>query len=140
MGGCGRATWPAGAATAPLVDFQAMAKPKTLAEALRSQHEEDMIRRAELIRDWQPGDERNDLAMMHVRQALHECPRHIDDKTRYRIYSILNFVMPDDSWHQGEQVPDEVLEEQAAWEIEYQKQLEQRSCPECGDGVCPVDK
>ena len=116
-----------------------MSRQHSLAQALTDQHQTDMIRRAELIRDWPPGPERNEQAEAQVRLALFECPVRIDDATRYRIYSILNFVMPDNSWRAGDQVPDEVLEQQAVWEIEHQKQLEQRSCPECGDGVCPVE-
>ena len=120
-------------------DHHEMNRQDSLAQALNEQHQADMIRRAELIRDWRLGAERHEQAEIHVRLALHECPTRIDDATRYRIYSILSFVFPDDCWREGDQVPTEVLEQEAAWEIEYQKQLEQRSCPECGDGFCSVE-
>lgn len=99
-----------------------------------------MIRHAEIIRDWPAGEERTHAAETHVRQALFETPSRISQATQYRVYSILSFVMPDDAWRAGDQVPVELLEEQARYELEHQRQLEQRSCPECGDGVCQVDR
>lgn len=91
-----------------------MTRPSKLKEALFADHEAEMIRQAEKIRDWPVGSEREEQAMIHVRQALHETPTRISERTQYRIYSILSFVMPGDSWRVGEEIPQEVLEQEAA--------------------------
>lgn len=109
-----------------------------LATKLRRLHEEAVLRQAETIRGWPEGDERTRAAETHVRLALFECPSRIGEATRRRVYSLLSFVMPGDAAWADEATPDAVLERQAEWELEYQRQLERRSCPECGDGVCPT--
>jgi hypothetical protein len=117
-----------------------MALP-TLAQALQEQHETTVIRQAETIRDWRPGPERTKQAETHVRTVLWEQSiGRISQATQYRVYSILSFVMPDDAPIQGESAPVAKLESEADWERAYREQLEQRSCPECGDGVCPTGR
>lgn len=111
----------------------------SLRKRLFEQHESDMVRMAEMIRDWGPGTERTHSAEMFVRQALFETPSRISQETQYRIYSILSFVMPEDAAYADEPTPEPVLDKQAEMERLYQQQLDQRSCPECGDGMCPVD-
>lgn len=113
-----------------------MANSRSLATVLLEQHERDMIHMAEVIRDWPEGVERTNQAEIHVRWALLESGMRISQETLYRVYSILSFVMPADAIYTDEATPDEVLERQAEWEIAYQEQLDQQSCPECGDGMC----
>lgn len=97
-----------------------------------------MIRQAETIRNWRPGMERIEQAEIHVRSVLWEQSiGRVGQATRYRVYSILNFVMPDDAAPAHDQTPLETLERDATWERAYYQQIERRSCPECGDGICP---
>ncbi len=114
--------------------------PHTLSQALQAQHEAAMIRQAEIIRDWPIIRDRHEQAMIHVRQTLWERGLgRISDETQYRVYSILSFVMPDDAAFDDEPVPLAELEREAAVETAFYEQLAQRGCPECGDGICPVD-
>lgn len=113
--------------------------PGSLRQRLFDQHESDMVRLAEIIRDWEPGTERDHSAEIFVRQALFETPARISQATQYRIYSLLSFVMPDDATYVEEETPEPVLDKQAEMARLYQEQLDQRSCPECGDGMCPID-
>ena len=110
-----------------------------LAQALRENYEHHLLAQAQLIRDWPEGPERTAAAESHVRLALFESGIRIDESTRYRIYSLLSFVMPEGACWADEPTPDTVLSDQAAWELEHQRQLQQRSCPECGDGCCPTN-
>ena len=117
-----------------------MPLPK-LSEALRDQHETTLIRQAETIRDWPRGRERNEQAEIHVRLALWEQGRgRISQAVQSRVYSLLSFVMPADAFAENEAVPTSVRDQAAEYEAAYNLQLEQRSCPECGDGLCPVDR
>ena len=114
---------------------------QTLAQALQNQHEATVIRQAETIRDWRPGPERTAQAEMHVRSVLWEqCRGRISQAVQHRVYSVLSFVMPDDAALTVENAPLDELQREAAWERAYYEQLEQRSCPECGDGICPVEE
>lgn len=112
---------------------------ETLAQALQVQYEATVIRQAEIIRNWRTGPERNAEAETHVRSVLWEQSRgRISQAVQHRIYSILSFVMPADAAFASEPTPLDQLEREAEWERAYQAQLQQRSCPECGDGICPV--
>jgi hypothetical protein len=114
---------------------------QTLAQALQEQHEAAVIRQAEMIRDWRAGPERTKQAETYVRSVLWEQSiGRVGQATQYRVYSILSFVMPADAAIQGEPLPVARLESEADWERAYHEQLEQRSCPECGDGMCPVEE
>ena len=115
-------------------------QPTTLSQALREQHEATMIRQAEIIRDWRMSRERHEQAMIHVRSALWERGfGRISDETQSRVYSILSFVMPDDAAFANEPTPLAELEKEGDIEAAYYEQLDQQSCPECGDGICPVE-
>jgi hypothetical protein len=99
-----------------------------------------LIAQAETIRGWPPGDERHELAENHVRLAIWERGLgRITDDAQHRIYSLLSFVMPDDDAFNGESVPLAELEQETTWVAAYHEQLEQRTCPECGDGKCQVE-
>jgi hypothetical protein len=112
--------------------------PQTLREALQAQHEAALIRQAETIQRWPIPRERLEQAEVHVRLALWERGLgRISDQTQYRVYSILNFVMPNGECADGGVIPIEELQREADWEAAYFEQLERQSCPECGDGLCP---
>jgi hypothetical protein len=114
--------------------------PQSLSQALQAQHEAALIRQAELICNWPIPRERQEQAEIHVRQALWERGLgRISNETQYRVYSILSFVMPDDAAFADEATPLAELEKEADMEAAYFEQLERQSCPECGDGHCPVD-
>jgi hypothetical protein len=113
----------------------------TLAQALRDEHEAAMIRQAEIICRWPIGRERHEQAMILVRAALWERGLgRITDATQYRIYSILNFAMPEEATLEGDPMPLAELEREAEIETAFYQQLDRQSCPECGDGICPVEE
>lgn len=109
-----------------------------LPRALRGNYERHLVDQAKLIRDWPEGPERTAAAESHVRLALYESGVRIDESTRHRIYSLLSFVMPDGACWADEPTTDALLSEQAVWELEHQRQIEQRTCSECGDGRCDL--
>ena len=114
--------------------------PQSLAQALQAQHEAAIIRQAETIRDWPVPRERRVHAEIHVRLALWDRGlRRIGDLTQYRVYSILSFAMPDDAAFKNESPPLAELERETDIEAVYYEQLARQSCPECGDGICPVE-
>jgi len=110
----------------------------SLSQALRQEHELTLVRQAELIRDWPPEPQRCEQAEIHVRLALWEQGiGRISRTAQHRVYSILSFVMPDDAEFPDEKAPLNQLDRETDVEAAYHKQLERRSCPECGDGLCP---
>ena len=112
----------------------------SLAQALQVQHEATMIRQAETIRDWPSPPERQQQAEIFVRLTLWERGLgRISDETRRRIYAILNFVMPNDATFADVAMPLPELEKEAASLAAYHEQLARQSCPECGEGLCPVE-
>ncbi len=114
-----------------------MPLPK-LSQALREEHEATMICQAETIQQWGVRRERHEEAMMHVRLALFEQGTgRISDATRYRVYSILNFVLPDDAAFDSETTPLPELEREAASEAAYYEQLERQSCPDAATAFAP---
>lgn len=115
--------------------------PESLAQALQAQHERAMIRQAETIRDWPILRERRDQAEIHVRSALWERGLgRISDETQYHVYSILSFAMPNDAAIDNGPAPLAELEPETDIEAVYYEQLDRQSCPECGDGICPVEE
>jgi hypothetical protein len=115
--------------------------PESLTQVLQAQHERAMIRQAETIRDWPIARERQEQAEIHVRSALWERGLgRISDDTQYRVYSILCFAMPNDAAIDNEPTPLAELEPETDIEAAYYEQLERQSCPECGDGICPVEE
>lgn len=113
----------------------------TLAQALRDEHEMTLVQQAEIIRDWPQGREREEQAMIHVRLALWEQRMgRISQATQSSVYSLLSFAMPADAAFTAEPTPLAELEREAAAEAAYYQQLERKSCPECGDGSCPVEE
>jgi hypothetical protein len=109
-----------------------------LSEVLGKQYERMLVRQAETIRDWPTGRERIEQAQIHVRTALlDQLRRQITQSTLSRVYSILSYVMPDETAFDREATPLADLEREAAWETAYHEQLDRQSCPECGDGICP---
>ncbi len=115
--------------------------PQNLREALQSQHEAAIVRQAETINRWPIPRERLEQAEIHVRLALWERGLgRISSETQYRVYSILSFVMPDDAAFADEATPLPELEKEAEIMAAYYEQLDRQSCPECGDGLCPVDE
>lgn len=114
--------------------------PESLAQVLQAQHERAMIRQAETIRDWPIALERQEQAEIQVRSALWERGwGRISDETQYRVYSILSFVMPNDAAFDNGPMPLAELEPETEIEAAYYEQLERQRCPECGDGICPVE-
>jgi hypothetical protein len=114
---------------------------ESLAQALQAQHERAIIRQAETIRDWSISRERREQAEIHIRSALWERGLgRISDETQYRVYSILSFVMPRDAAFENEVAPLAELEPEPDIEAAYYEQLDRQSCPECGDGICPVEE
>jgi hypothetical protein len=114
--------------------------PGSLAQALQAQHERAMIRQAETIRDWPILRERRDQAEIHVRSALWERGLgRISDETQYRVYSLLSFAMPNEATVDNGPAPLAELEPETDIEAAYYEQLDRQSCPECGDGICPVE-
>lgn len=97
------------------------------------------IRQAEVIRDWPEGPERLEAAEIQVRWALLESGARISQKTLYRVYSILSFVMPPDAAYTDEPTPADALAQEAEWELAYQEQLRRQTCEECGDGLCGAE-
>lgn len=113
----------------------------SLTQALRQEHERALVRQAETIRRWPGGRERQEQAMIHVRTALWERGAgRIGEETQHRVYSILSFAMPSDAALVDESTPLAELEREPDNEAAYFEQLERRSCPECGDGICPVEE
>lgn len=114
--------------------------PESLAQVLQAQCERAMIRQAETIRDWSIAHERQEQAEIHVRSALRERGLgRISDETQYCVYSILSFAMPNDAAVETVPEPLAELEPETDIEVAYYEQLERQSCPECGDGICPVE-
>jgi hypothetical protein len=114
--------------------------PESLTQVLQAQHERAMIRQAEIIRDWPIRRERQEHAEIHVRSALWERGLgRIGDETQYRVYSILSFAMPNDAAVENGPAPLAELEPETDIEAAYNEQLGRQSCPECGDGICPVE-
>jgi hypothetical protein len=113
---------------------------ETLSQVLGQQYERMLIRQAETIRDWPVGQERTELAEIHARTALlDQTRRQVSQATLTRVYAILSFVMPRGNAFDGEPAPLAELEREAGWETAYHEQLKRQICPECGDGVCPVE-
>ena len=115
--------------------------PESLAQVLQAQHERAMIRQAETIRDWPIARERQEQAEIQIRSTLWERGLgRISDETQYRVYSVLSFAMPNDERVENGPAPLAELEPETDIETAYYEQLERQSCPECGDGICPVDE
>lgn len=113
---------------------------RTLSQALRQRHEAALIEQAETIHRWPIGRERHEQAIIHIRSTLWERGLgRISDETQYRVYSILNFALPDEAAFENEPAPLPELEPETDIEAAYYEQLERQSCPECGDGICPVE-
>ncbi len=111
---------------------------RSLAAELAVERTASLIRQATIVRDWPDGPERAEQAKSLIRAALVEWAMgRISQETESQLYSILAFAMPDEPAHQDEPRPLAELEREAEWEAAYHEQLEQRSCPECGDGLCP---
>jgi hypothetical protein len=99
-----------------------------------------LISQAETIRDWPVPHERLEQAENHVRLALWEQQMgRISDATKVKVYSLLHFAIPNYVTDTDEGTPFSPLEREAKWEAAYYEQLTQRSCLDCGDGVCPTD-
>jgi hypothetical protein len=114
---------------------------ESLAQALQAQHERAMIRHAETIRDWPIALERRQQAEIQIRSATWERGLgRISDETQYRVYSILNFAMPNDATLENGSMPLAELEPETDIEAAYYEQLDRQSCPECGDGICPAEE
>lgn len=115
--------------------------PESLAQVLQMQHERAMVRQAETIRDWPIARERQEQAEIHVRSALWERGLgRISDETQYRVYSILCFAMPNDAAVDNAPSPLSELELETDIEAAFYEQIDRQSCPECGDGICPVEE
>jgi hypothetical protein len=112
----------------------------SLAQALQAHREAAMIGQAETILHWPERQERLAQAEIHVRQALlEEQNGRISSAVKVKVFSLLHFAMPDVATYTEEPALLPELEQGTDWEAAYHEQLQQRSCPECGDGLCPVD-
>ena len=77
-----------------------------LAGILRQMRAKCLIRQAETIRDYPPGDERTQAAKSHVRQMmLQRTLVNISQQEEFRILSILHFVMLSDAPFENERPP-----------------------------------
>jgi hypothetical protein len=112
----------------------------SLAQAIQSQREATLLHQAETIRDWPSMHERQQQAEIHVRMALSERRLgRISEQVQQKVYSILNFALLNKATYMDVSMPLPELESERDIEAAYYQQLERRSCPECGDGICPVD-
>jgi hypothetical protein len=48
--------------------------------------------------------------------------------------------MPEEATLEGDPMPLAELEREAEIETAFYQQLDRQSCPECGDGICPVEE
>jgi hypothetical protein len=113
--------------------------PETLAVRLHDLHVEHLIRIAETIRDWPATKERLDQATRYIRETMYFCAmKRISQAEESQVFSILSFAMPTRAAVENEPIPDKILDQTAADEAAYNEQIERRSCPECGDGMCPT--
>jgi hypothetical protein len=113
-----------------------MSRDKLLS-ALQDIHAKALVRQAETIRDWPACDARHEQAEIHVRLALWEQQiGRITEEVLQRIYSALDFVMPDDGAFADDTMPLAELEKATESELAFHEQLARRQCDECGDGVC----
>src|SRR3972149_1075595 len=102
----------------------------SLSQTLDQQYEELLVRQAETIRDWSAGPERTQQAEIHIRTALLDQLRgRVSQDVLFRVYTTLNFAMPDIAPLEDEPVPLAELEREAAWEIAYHEQLEGQTRP-----------
>jgi hypothetical protein len=77
-----------------------------LAGILRRMRAESLIRQAETIRDYPPGDERTHAAESHVRETmLQRTLANITRQEEYQIFSILHFLMPSDAPFENDRPP-----------------------------------
>ena len=77
-----------------------------LSHLLRKQRSDALLRQAEAIRDYPDCEERIQEAETHVREAmLQRALGNLSDAERYRIFSILSFVMPSDAPGENEPPP-----------------------------------
>jgi hypothetical protein len=114
---------------------------ESLTQILQSQHERAIIRQAETIRDWPIARERQEQAEIQVRSVLWDRGLgRISNETQYRVYSILSFALPNDAAIENEPAALAELEPEMDIEAAFYEQLDRQSCPECGDGVCPVEE
>lgn len=112
---------------------------RSLAAELAAERTASLIRQATIVRDWPDGPDRAEQAKKLIRAALVEwATGRISQETESQIYTILNFAMPDGTAYQDGSRPLAEPEREAEWEAAYHEQLEYRSCPECGDGICPA--
>ena len=113
-----------------------------LQAALEAERASSLVRQAKTIRDWPDGPQRAEEAQTLIRTALVSwATGRISQATESQLYTPLNFAMPGEGVTiDGESAPLSVREEEAEWERLYQQQLDQRTCPECGDGACPTNE
>jgi hypothetical protein len=96
---------------------------------------EHLIRSAETIRDWPVASEQLYQAIIFIREAMyHRMLENISPAEQSRVFSILSFAMPPSD----ESIPENILDQAAAYETALHEQLARQSCPECGDGICPT--
>lgn len=103
-------------------------RASSLPAALAKERKESLLKQAKIVRDWEDGPERAEQAKSLIRQALVEWAMgKISQETEFKLYTILNFAMPE---------PHRIESEDFA--AAYLQQLDRQHCPECGDGRCPA--
>src|ERR1051326_7751438 len=113
---------------------------ETLTARLHTLHVTHLLMAAEMIRAAPESIERTSQAIRHVREAMYFCTiKKISQAEESQVFSILSFAMPPPAVVENEPIPDRILDQAADDEAAYNEQLERRSCPECGDGMCPTD-
>jgi hypothetical protein len=117
--------------------YQTVNNEGNLSRRLRRVQIEAMVRQAEIIRDYLPGDERDREARQHVRSArIERTLGNITAEEESRIFTLLSFVMPRDAAGIHERPPDDARQ-QAPPEPADQMQPEVAcylGCPACEGG------
>lgn len=107
-----------------------MTQRKSLTQALANERSDSLLRQAAIIRDWADGPDRATAAQALIRESFVAwATGQITQETESKLYTVLSFAMPN-----GQAAATQADEEA------YQQQLERQYCPECGDGMCPVER
>ena len=100
----------------------------SLSAALAQERSDSLLKQARIVRDWKDEPQRAEQAKSLIRQALVEwATGRISQEIEAKLYCVLSFAMPESNDTRVE-----------TYEAAHRQQMEQRSCPECGDGQCPV--
>jgi len=86
--------------------YQTLKNDGALNRRLRLERVHAMFQQAEIIRDYAPGDERDEEARKHVMAAqIERTLGNITADEERRLFTILSFVMPQDATREGDHAP-----------------------------------